>query len=462
MSQGYRSPTVSEEPSQIAVESANVAFDTPGDARYGNAAVAEQLNRASKSAPLPRPGAPATKAEALARHRRNCARVDALLRSALAQEVDPAQSHLSRTNLLRNSAQWIQEVAQLQVLSPTHDSHLRPIGDDETAYFDNRQFGLGGAADYGDAHSTDGIEVMFTGQMGGMGSGIMTLVDPMLYSEGDLVETLIHESQHAADQHQSAWLANKDVDGSTTVAQTPYYNLHMSEFRAYWLENPEGGNGDDYSPSSESAPAPVTVTAKSSDPQTQQTFSKTVQTSFANARQHDIFMHMFNERSDGIYFGDDGWTQDYAYLPHFYAFDPAYKQMVDRYTVPTSGNAINSPRIQALSAALSGPDWRIQWDALDDLDRNYLAGPQAEPFWHAAIGPLGPDGALALRNEVRGSVFTGPSVPTVKVVSGDTLFKLADRFLHDGERWPEIFALNDQLTSPDVIVPGATLRMPSQ
>ena len=55
-----------------------------------------------------------------------------------------------------------------------------------------------------------------------------------------------------------------------------------------------------------------------------------------------------------------------------------------------------------------------------------------------------------------------------RVVTGDNLWDIAGRYLGDGERWHEIFALNQgrpqpdgqELTDPDLIEPGWVLRLP--
>ena len=53
------------------------------------------------------------------------------------------------------------------------------------------------------------------------------------------------------------------------------------------------------------------------------------------------------------------------------------------------------------------------------------------------------------------------TVGRVRVRDGDTLTALAERELGDGHRWPEIFAANaDQLTDPDELPAGITLRLP--
>jgi nucleoid-associated protein YgaU len=44
---------------------------------------------------------------------------------------------------------------------------------------------------------------------------------------------------------------------------------------------------------------------------------------------------------------------------------------------------------------------------------------------------------------------------------GDTLPRLAERFLGDAERWPDIYALNEsRLYSPHVLPVGTALRIP--
>lgn len=50
---------------------------------------------------------------------------------------------------------------------------------------------------------------------------------------------------------------------------------------------------------------------------------------------------------------------------------------------------------------------------------------------------------------------------THTVVSGDTLFYIAKRYLGNGNRWREIFNLNkDKISIPEKIYPGQVLRLP--
>ncbi len=60
--------------------------------------------------------------------------------------------------------------------------------------------------------------------------------------------------------------------------------------------------------------------------------------------------------------------------------------------------------------------------------------------------------------------YSGGSIseePTHKIADGDTLVRLAERYLGDGERWPELFAFNrDVLSAPDLLPLGTELRIP--
>lgn len=65
-------------------------------------------------------------------------------------------------------------------------------------------------------------------------------------------------------------------------------------------------------------------------------------------------------------------------------------------------------------------------------------------------------GVAAVEDEVEGSdpVFH-------EVVSGDTLWKIAEKTLGNGARYPEIFEANKpMLSDPDKIYPGQRLRIP--
>ena len=50
---------------------------------------------------------------------------------------------------------------------------------------------------------------------------------------------------------------------------------------------------------------------------------------------------------------------------------------------------------------------------------------------------------------------------TVTVQRGDSLWKLAERFLGDGQRWPELAKINPQLANPSLIHPGDPIHLPT-
>ena len=56
---------------------------------------------------------------------------------------------------------------------------------------------------------------------------------------------------------------------------------------------------------------------------------------------------------------------------------------------------------------------------------------------------------------------TPPTVRTLTVHSGDTLWDIAAAQLGDPTRWAEIFAMNrDQIDDPQLILPGQVLTLP--
>jgi hypothetical protein len=59
------------------------------------------------------------------------------------------------------------------------------------------------------------------------------------------------------------------------------------------------------------------------------------------------------------------------------------------------------------------------------------------------------------------SAVSAPAVKTYTVVKGDTLWGIARRFLGNGTRWPEIFALNrNRISNPNLIYAGQVLTLP--
>jgi LysM domain len=434
-----------------------------------------------------RASAPTTKAAALQRHERNRTRVDRFIRSAMEVEVDPSKGFNSRANLLRNSAEWVDSGnATLYALTPTHDAHKRPsVPADQQSYFDTRVNYKSGGSDYdatrnaaGQATNDAGIVTKFSSVAGTMlnDGQSLYLIDPASVDEGRLATYFIHEVQHDADQHRTgeAWEVGLPAAaaGATTQAPQWTYNSYQTEFRAYWMMNPEGSNADWFGSSTDAAVTNFNITAIWPGPDgvisNADDVTQTVSTAFSNARQQDIFNHMYGGgRPDKIYWNGTAWTKSYAYLPYYYALDPAFKAMVDSYVQPASGNLVNSVRIQALSDAVATGDLLTVLtaaDGLDDLDRLYLQNRgQSQPFWDQARAALGFLPMLVLQSVVDQPVVGPFQAETVEVVRGDTLSAIADRYLNDASRWPEIYRLNRAVIggNPSRIQPGMVLQLPA-
>ena len=93
----------------------------------------------------------------------------------------------------------------------------------------------------------------------------------------------------------------------------------------------------------------------------------------------------------------------------------------------------------------------------------------ARPCPAAAAAQAQPAGARpAATGHGLASQHRTPRVRIHRVVEGDNLWDIAERYLGDGERWHEIFALNkgrpqpggQELTTPGLIEPGWVLLLP--
>jgi LysM repeat protein len=88
------------------------------------------------------------------------------------------------------------------------------------------------------------------------------------------------------------------------------------------------------------------------------------------------------------------------------------------------------------------------WDQIKLVDRDYS---DLSADFTVAPGQGGPAGGTA-----------APSARTYTVKSGDTLSKISAQFYGDANRYNKIFEANrDQLSDPDKIKPGQTLKIPS-
>ncbi len=319
---------------------------------------------------------------AIAQHRAQQTRIANIIQQGLAIVVDPSKGTRNRDNLLHNSCEWIQQgQCRMVILTPTHDSTTR----DPTqgvAYFDPQVSypNVGGdyPADpavkvsphlqYGTANDLGGL------QPGGL---VLEITNPARQSDDQIKETLIHEVQHDADQ---TWPGQV-----WAVAGGAAFNDYQSEFRSYWIENPEGSANDHFGRSSRRARNNRVVTF--TDPVSGTTHTR--RTRFRNRRQENIFWHLV----------DAG----YGYVPRLYATDRTFRRMVNSFSRPVGGNLVNSVRIQAVSQALTActpASTRVSAevtalftaaDQLDQLDRRFLSNRwRAGPFWQQARASLSP------------------------------------------------------------------------
>lgn len=476
------------------------------DQPHGNAAAAEQIGApppvdggtlaqvaADVDRPAPDPDDPASHAAALAFNAQAHAWADDIIGANKDRPVEGDPK--SRPNILRNTTQWIAGgQAILRILTPTHDSHLREgISEREVATFERQRVWPSGGGSYRAADDgvddRTGITVERRSAQGGMDAKGVDLTVILPTSRHELEETLIHEVQHDADQHggednehdhfaEDADKAQPDVD--PWVAGDWVYTKWKTEFRSYWL------NDSDKLGSATERPYPV-LTRATYDGRT-----ATATTSFANKRQTDIFAYMRSvtgpkeARNAGRWLdARHEWIGPYASIFHYYAFDPAFRAVVDATEAPVGGNLINSVRIQSLSEALAHGDFdRVlaAARALDAADRGFLTNrKESAPFWTQVARTLkrfddidalatiidSPDGASAAAEHLRASLTTSvvagaATKPTTHtVVRGDTLGGIAAKHLGDASRWPEIHELNrDRVRDPKVLRRGTVLRLP--
>jgi hypothetical protein len=421
---------------------------------------------------------PATKADALARHARNRKAVASLIDAGLKQSTDPGIK--SRKNLWRNSAEWIDAgECSVHVLTPIHDSNARAsVGANQTGYFDNRLDYTADGATYSDDVTNDaGLTIAQTGSLGQLSTNGSTLsfIDPGRQGQTVLVETLIHEVQHDADQSGSGSGAFKATAPVGSTAPDWAYNQYQSEFRAYWLENPANGGADNWP----AADAPVSselslVAVKpgvdgvlgTADDQTSQAV-----TQLKNGRQEAILKHLIGEiRPNGDWHVDSDPSKSYGYVGYYMCVDAKFLDMVNTYATPLAGNPINSFRIQALSEAVTTGDYDlvgIACDLLDELDLETLKDKVAtKPFWDQVARDLAGPAHARTRAYLHDSLAGAAPQPATHggrytVVVGDTLQKIAARALGDPARDVEIFDLNPKrIKDIDHIEPGWNLILP--
>lgn len=326
-------------------------------------------------------------------HEKQQERVAGLLQKGLAQKPATA-SATDPQALFRNSCEWIvQGKSSLVVLTRTHDSETRiPT---KLAYFDKQVKFPQTGGDYQlrrDVSDGDHIAYFDPGYEGGMGPDGLSLVDPGSKTDEKLRTVIVHEVQHAAEQNAGNEAGrvqgSPGLKGSDALISGQRHNDYQSEFRAFWIENPEGSPQDRFG--SSRAPARNGRAVAWTDPGSQQ--ERKVKTEFRNARQENIFWYLHD-----AYPGLE--------VASTYVTDPGYRAMVNSFENPVGVNLVNSVRIQNLIkaieslAAAQGAGSQgaarllfLRVADLDATDRAFLEDPAgSQAFWKFAERSLPTD-----------------------------------------------------------------------
>lgn len=363
------------------------------------------------------PAAPTAQQQAdhdsfIAAHTAQQQRVYALIDRGLATQPSTT-GEFDRGALLRNSCEWIRNGrVTLTVLSQTHDSSSRRPG--RLAYFDKGTHypDVGGQyAVLPDASDEAHIHYAPPTWQGGMSLHELKVLRPGGQSDEQLTQTLIHEVQHDADQtgfgQPGASTGAPGLSPGDALQSAGLFNDYQTEFRAHWLETPEGMPGDSYG--SSSAPAANTHTVPGVPPSGGGAAAP-VATAFRNLRQEKIFWAL---------------VQNGYNVPGPYARDAAFKRMVDEFDRPMGVNVVNSVRVRDVIDALghtqmlqneNAPEVRAVLDAFDRLDATdqaFLRSPDAQPFWDYATGhlPLGVSRRLRRRLSLPTEDYGPPPFP---------------------------------------------------
>lgn len=92
-------------------------------------------------------------------------------------------------------------------------------------------------------------------------------------------------------------------------------------------------------------------------------------------------------------------------------------------------------------------------------DRNLVLYAADGPAWSSRTETDAPPPPVVVEEEVVEIAPVANEVKTYTVVSGDTLFKIAERFLGDGNRYMELATANN-IANPDHIEVGQVITLP--
>jgi Domain of unknown function (DUF4157) len=328
-----------------------------------------------------------------------------VLTEGLLKDPDPSKGLADPDNLFHNTAEWIETGdLNLAVMTPTHygynQSTTKPI-----PYFDANVWHPRIGGDYpldpvGLHPSPDSIVLVPLGRNGEMKSTakppllLLFINDQKPVEPKQIKNTLVHELQHLADQHDGSWSSLGSFFGKTYDLSFDFkWSSYQTEFRAFWLQ-PATSTYDNFGSAQEPAKNDRRVTLSSLKPGC--TISSQP-TNFQNQRQEKIFWNMSLES---------------YHFEEFYVCNEEFKKRVDEFAFPVSGNLVNSVRIQALSEALekcgkqmnmfSAPVLRVidVGRRLDEIDRQFVNDEGiSKPLWNQAQKHL-PDDVLDIFAEL--------------------------------------------------------------
>lgn len=361
-------------------------------------------------------GASTPKENAVKQHVAQQQRVATLIQDGL-KPIPGAVGTRDKAKLFQNSCQWIQEgKSSLVIFSRTHDATTRRAG--SMAYFDRMVKYPATGGDYAEVPATgDDDHILYapTDWAGGMQANEFSLLDPARHPDEELKSTFIHEVQH--DANQTFWgratqpppgrvEGTPGLTGGDALVSAGLYNGYQSEFRAYWIEKPQGSPQDKFG--SATNPATNTKPVTWTNPQSR-TFSRS--TSFKNERQENIFWFIASKYPA-------------LQVAHTYTQDASYRSMVDTFDQPVGINLVNSVRVQELSDALKSCNRTMDGSApaiqtllrkagaLDAADRASLIDQTSSaPFWAQARAALSQQMLEELRLKIDPSSAVPKPVP---------------------------------------------------
>jgi hypothetical protein len=239
--------------------------------------------------------------------------------------------------------------------------------------------------------------------------------------------TLVHEVQHQADQHDIGmpWSSMELISSKPgAIFLNRNWNRYQTEFRSFWVQpptappatqSPSSGRsfistaidpndfGSPTEPAKNDRRAEISGTPPKGCPSTQQV------TNFQNQRQERIFGYLSQEHY--------GFEQPYV-------CDPDFKKLVDAFAFPVGGNLVNSVRIQALSDALEKCDHKMDLFSdpvlrlidvahrLDPIDRQFVNDDtMSKPLWQQVHRHLADDVFVLIAELIKTGKLRSPETP---------------------------------------------------